>query len=272
MNIASTTNLNNSMEKTFETIKIKGPNGMLTADIYKPDTTPADKVPLVIQMHGFKANRRGPLLDAIFDRLSAAGLGIIRFDFDGCGESDGKFVDMTVPKEIDDAMAVYEYARKLSWVDKIYLVGHSQGGVVASMSAGKLGKEKVSGLVLLAPAAVLREDAIRGNTQGAHYDSMNPPAFVEVAPGFKIGREYILTARDLPIYDTARGYQGPALMIHGTGDTIVPYTYSLRYKEIFLNGTVHLLQGVTHLFTSHEQEAARLVTAYLTEVVSGYCL
>lgn len=259
-------------QAAFQTIDIEGPNGILVADLHKPELSDGEKAPLTILMHGFKATRRGPLLDAIFNTLASRGLGVLRFDFDGCGESEGKFSDMTVPKEINDALAVYENASQLPWVSEIYIVGHSQGGVVASMTAGKLSREKVAALALLAPAAVLREDAIRGNTQGAHYDSLNPPETVEVAPGFTIGRDYITTARNLPIYDTACGYQGPAIMVHGTGDIVVPYTYSLRYKEIFRNGTVRLLPGVTHLFTTHEQEAADIVALFLTTTSQCYCL
>lgn len=254
------------------TIAIDGPNGKLMADVHTPQLNEGEKKPLVIIMHGFTANRNYPLVSAIYEEITAQGLGAIKFDFDGHGESGGSFTDMTVPKEINDALAVYEYACALPWVSDIYFVGHSQGGVVASMTAGKLGTEKVAGVCLLAPAAVLRDDAIRGQLMGTTYDASNPPETVGIYRGLHVGRQYILTAQTLPIYDTAKMYQGPALMLHGTADVIVPYTYTLHYDEIYGTGCLRLLPGVNHSFTGHEKEAASIVADFLRQTVNCYVL
>lgn len=85
---------------------------------------------------------------------------------------------MTVPNEIEDAKKVYDYAVKLPAVTSVSLAGHSQGGVVASMTAGILGTQKIKSLALMAPAAVLREDAIRGILFGQQYDVSNLPEAV----------------------------------------------------------------------------------------------
>lgn len=96
---------------------------------------------------------------------------------------------------------------------------------------GDIGADGVKCVVLLAPAAVLRDDAIRGNTMGARYNPLDPPASVQLFPGKNLGGEYIRTAFSLPIYETARKYTGPACIIHGAGDQVVPYTYGERYHE-----------------------------------------
>ena len=255
-----------------QTINIQGPNGNLVADVNTPEMKPGESKPMVVLMHGFGSNRHHPLVTAMYEQLSSDGIGVIRFDFDGCGDSDGEFVDMTVPKEIADAKAVYEYVKGLPWVSKIYFAGHSQGGVVASMTAGELGIEAVAGIALLAPAAVLREDAIRGTTQGATYDAANPPASVKLPRDMMLGRNYIITAQTLPIYDTSSKYPGPVLMLHGTGDIIVPYTYSLRYNEIYRNGSLRLLYGVDHNFTGHEKEASDVVSDFFVNSAKYYVL
>ena len=43
-----------------------------------------------------------------------------------------------------------------------------------------------------------------------------------------MGHDYIATAQTLPIYETAKEYKGAVLVIHGTWDVIVPYTYGER--------------------------------------------
>ena len=67
----------------------------------------------------------------------------MKFDFNGHGESEGEFSGMTVPNEIEYAKLVYEYVKSLPFVGDIALTGHSQGGVVASMTAGDFGADGV---------------------------------------------------------------------------------------------------------------------------------
>lgn len=221
------------VQGTQERVTIAGSKGQLAAIIQKPALEQGRRVPFAIIMHGFTGRKDSRLLQLIADSLQCRGIASLRFDFNGHGESEGKFEDMTVLNEIEDAKKVFDYVSSLPYAGRIVLVGHSQGGVVASMTAGELGGDKVSAVVLLAPAAVLREDAIRGNTQGALYDPLDPPATVKL-PGrdLSIGAAYIRTAYSLPIYETASRYQGPALMLHGNEDHIVPYTYSECYQKI----------------------------------------
>ena len=149
-------------------------------------------------------------------------MGSIRFDFNGHGRSDGLFEQMTVPNEIVDTKHVLEYVEHLDYVNRIALAGHSQGGVVAAMTGGELGNGRIDALVLLAPAGVLRDDALRGNTFGKIYDPKNPPETIELWGGRKLGGNYIRTATGLPIYETAMHYTEPTLVIHGESDRTVP--------------------------------------------------
>ena len=243
---------------------IPSPNGNLVGIINTPDNR--SEFPLVILSHGFTSSKESDVIVAVDKELQKLGIATIRFDFDGHGESDGDFQFMTVPKEIEDLKAVYEYATTVEGVTSISLVGHSQGGVVTSMVAGDLGKKKIKSVVLMAPAAILREDAIRGNTQGAIYDPLDPPEYVELEkPGeiLKLGRDYIRTAFDLPIYETAEGYRGDVCIIHGTGDRIVPYTVALHYQHIYRNPELHLIPREDHGFSNDREGAAKIAAEFL---------
>lgn len=244
-------------------ITIDGDHGKLSAVLQTPDG--AKTYPLVIICHGFTGNKGSLLLRSLAKQLELRGIASIRFDFNGHGKSAGKFQNMTVLNEIEDAKKVYDYARALPAVTSISIAGHSQGGVVASMVAGELGAKKIKAVALLAPAAVLRDDAIRGNLFGQHFNASKPPRFVEIPMPhgkFKVGRNYIKTAQTLPIYETAEKFHGHALMIHGTGDIIVPYTYSLSYKKVYKHGEVELLDGVDHGFKGHERRAAKIAADF----------
>lgn len=247
-----------------EDLTITGSDGKkLSAIIVTPDLKEGQKCPMVILMHGFSGEKDGILNRTMADDLLAEGIASIRFDFNGHGKSEGRFEDMTVPNEIEDAKAVYEYVRALPYVKKIGFVGHSQGGVVASMTAGVLGKKAVKAVVLFAPATILREDAIKGETMGARYNPLDPPESVELFRGLKLGREYIKTAFWLPIYETAAGYKGKAMVFHGTGDTLVPYTCGQRYGDIWKKAEIRLIDGENHGIMNTLKESCAEATAFL---------
>lgn len=252
-----------------ERVIIQGDHGKLVADVQTPDVMPP-KCPIVILCHGFTGNRNGGLERGIARELEAQGIASIRFDFNGHGESDGDFQQMTVPNEIDDARHVYDWVNADCRFGHIGIAGHSPGGVVTAMLAGMLGKKALKGgVVLLAPAGVLRDDAIRGNVPGQsgdYGDPQNPPEYVEVW-GHHLGRDYIKTAFWLPIYETAAGYKGPACIIHGTSDRTVPYTYGLRFHQLWKKSEWHLLDHFDHGFGPHPDEAINLVVTFFLKTL-----
>ena len=245
-------------------LKIDGSTGKLEAVIQRPELNHGEKCRMVMLLHGFTGSKENRPLTDIADMLEAQGIASIRFDFNGHGQSEGAFENMTVLNEIEDAKKVFEFVKGLEYVESVSVAGHSQGGVVTSMLAGELGAENVRSIALLAPAAVLRDDALRGSAFGVSYDAGNIPESVNIW-GHKLGREYIITAQTLPIYETAEKFTGPVCLIHGTADRIVPYTYSLSYKRVYQNSELHLIDGADHGFRGFEDEAAKIATDFFVK-------
>lgn len=255
--------------QTSDTLKVEGSVGKLYTIVQRPEMKSKEKLPVVIICHGFGSDCNRPLLREIARDVVEQGMIAIRFDFNGCGQSDGKFQDMTVLNEIQDLKCVIDWARRQPWTENISLVGHSQGGVVVSMTAGELGAGEIKCEALLAAAAVLRDDAIRGTTQGASYDPYNIKGdYVELprrmdGQSLKVGKGYIESAMTLPIYETAGNYTGPVLILHGTHDRVVPYTYSERYHEKLPQSELHLISDEDHTFSNTYQQSALLVADWL---------
>ena len=249
-----------------EKVWVQGSVGKLSVVVQTPDNlVEGEKCPVVIMMHGFMGNKDGMMEKIAADKLASHGIATVKFDFNGHGESEGEFSGMTVPNEIEDAKLVYDYVKSLPFAGDVAFTGHSQGGVVASMTAGDLGVEEIACVVLLAPAAVLRDDAIRGSTMGARYNPLDPPVSVQLFPGKNLGGEYIRTAFSLPIYETAKKYTGPACIIHGTGDQVVPYTYGERYHYIWPGSELHILPAADHGFSRNLQEVVDLMVDFLVK-------
>lgn len=91
-----------------ELITVQGDHGKLDVKIQTPDASA--KCPLLILCHGFCGSKDGKLFDCIVDSVNKKGIAVLRFDFNGHGKSEGRFEDMTVPNEIEDAKSILRYA------------------------------------------------------------------------------------------------------------------------------------------------------------------
>lgn len=262
------------VESEREIVSIDGDHGQLSAVIQRPPMQAGEQCPMVMLCHGFGGNKEGQMFDLIADSLCRHGIASIRFDFNGHGESDGEFQQMTIPNEVVDARKVYEYVRDLRYVSKVGIVGHSQGGVVTAMLAGQLSEQAgaepspLSAVVLLAPAGTIRNDCIRGSFFGANFDPLDPPEYLSLfGDRLRLGRDYITTSFRLPIYETAAHYHGPAAIIHGTADRLVPYTYGLRFHQQWTGSEYYELDGHDHGFTQNLYHATNLVADFLVRTL-----
>lgn len=243
--------------------KVFGPQGGLamTVTLPKDFNEKTEKCPMVILMHGIFSSNKFVPIPALARSLSKNGIASISFDFGGHWKSEGEMKQMTVGKEIQDALAMWNYARSLPYVSEIGLLGHSQGGVVASMTAGILAKrgEAPAALVLIAPGSVIHDACRKGKFFGAEFNPADPPEYVKCFGIMKLGREYIISTQELDIYGTAKAFTGPVRLIHGSKDTIVPLSCSEKFVEsynqdaelIIVNGENHMITRKLKTVVSH---------------------
>ncbi|MBR4134873.1 MAG: alpha/beta fold hydrolase [Bacteroidales bacterium] len=247
-------------------ISIDGSKGKLSALLYVPNTHPGGSSDLVILCHGLNCDHNFDLMHRIEEQLHANGFATLTFDFNGHGKSEGKFVDMTIPNEIEDLEQVLAYARDLRFVDDIALVGHSQGAVVAAMVAGKH-PEDIKAVVLLAPASSVRDDVVRGNLFGIEFNPLDLPDSLVLSNGIALGYRYLKTASHLPIFETSANYHGNACIIHGTGDRLVPYTCGERFHQTWSGSEYYELEYYDHNFTVCPYRPVEITTGFLSRVL-----
>ena len=253
-----------------ERFMIPGPKGRLQAILQLPDgfDRTRDRCTVVILMHGIMPNPVTIPLPHFARALVNSGYAALRFFFYGNWGSDGTNEEVTVPGEIEDARAVYRLVRSWPFAEKVVLLGHSQGGVVAGMLAGLLACQfqqeaaPPDALILLSPGAVLKDYAREGRLFGLRVDPENPPERKRVL-WYTIGRDYILTAQTLPIYETSALYTGPVCICHGTIDRIVPFRYSERYAAGYADARLHPIRGANHFYSFRRRRVDALLLAFL---------
>jgi len=96
-----------------------------------------ENFPIAIICHGWAAHRFFQNFFYMQREMSKKGINVIRFDFKGTGESQGKWEDQTITSMLEDLDAIINFAKEKFKNDKICLVGHSQGAYVAFLKAAR---------------------------------------------------------------------------------------------------------------------------------------
>jgi len=227
---------NNSEKQIVECQKIEIPSksGILRGYLKGPSKVLAGKkkAPLIVIMHVLDDWCEFDLIKKQADAYAQEGYAVLTVDFDGHGYSDGKFFDMTLSKEFEDAEAIMNYAKSLKFALEINLIGHSQGGVVASVTAVKF-SDDIKRLVLLAPGGMLADNLRAGRCFGVEFDPSNPPEKFVVF-GDEIGRDYVIDAMKMDLYKMAEGFSGHnILLVSGGADPLVKEEVVRNYEKLY---------------------------------------
>ena len=182
---------------------------------------------LIIMSHS--ANVNSDTLSTYAARSAALGYLVYTFDFPGGSNSSRSDpVDScTIFTEMDTLSFIIDYFDEQTYVDGIYLFGTSQGGLVSSVVADEK-DDQLSGLILFYPAYNIPE--------------------LMVKLSFMIDAEYKKQLEDYDVYEHIGSFSKDVLIIHGTSDIMVPYSYSERAGELYDSCQLELIEGANHGF------------------------
>ena len=179
--------------------------------------------------------------------LQNAGYLVYAFDFcggnyDDNAQSDGEFIDMTINSEMADLKAVFEEVKTWDEVDtdNIFLMGHSQGGLITSLVAGDV-MDEINGIILIAPGYEL-VDMVRSK----YPNRADIPEMFDMFGTFKVGQAYGQSLWDLNWQIVIERFTKPVLLLHGTKDQVIDYTYSVEASENFEDAHIELFPNAGH--------------------------
>lgn len=237
-------------------------NGQKIYGIAYIPKTEKERVPLVISSHGLGGSHRSNVNYA--KQLAGHGIAVYCFDFRGGGgkDSEGSTKQMSVMTEVSDLEVVLEAAKSWDFVDinKIVLLGTSQGGIVSAIVAARH-TEEVSGLILMYPAFMISD------TIHEVYDSLD-----EVPKSFRFkqfvaGYPYIADMWDYNVYSEIGNFNKKVLLMHGNEDIIVPISYSEHAAEVYPDVEYFVIDGAGHGFGGTAfDKANRHIFDYLQEI------
>ncbi len=250
--------------KVSESFTIQDDGIALSAVLERPAE---ESSPLIIVLHGFTSAKNRPHTLAACEAMRSAGFATLRFDLYGHGESGGEFRKHTLYKWISNTLAVIRYARSLDFVTEIWLSGHSQGGLVASLVAG-MEPDHIKGLILRAPAFTIPAGAREGNLLGYRFDPLRIPDEIKTIKSLTLDGEYVRVAQTLYVEEAIDRFQGPVLLLHGSVDDTVPVQDSMKNARRYRNCRLEILNGETHHFDQHPEQMKSIIRDWLANTCS----
>lgn len=173
---------------------------------------------LVIMAHGFPGHKTGnnDLYGDLEFLLADKGLHTLRFDFRGCGESDGREEDFTLAGACEDFQQVLFWAKEKEY-KRLAFIGEGLGATLAVMNAAL----NVRVMVLLWPAFDLKSygqnvfglDKLKEEDQKKKYIEHE---------NHKIGLNLVKELGSTPLHYALHEVFMPTLIMHGAHDKIIP--------------------------------------------------
>ncbi|MFA6606646.1 MAG: alpha/beta hydrolase [Sphingomonas sp.] len=214
--------------------------------------------PTVVFLPGYGSDMEGTKALTLEAWAKRSGRAFLRFDYGGCGQSEGDFEDQTLTGGRDDVLAMLDQLVEGPAV----LVGSSLGGWLMLLVA-RDHPHKVAALVGIAPAPDFTD---WGFTVDEKLQILSEGRLE------KVGRY-----ADLPMVYTRAFWQSgeanrvlfsglpidvPVRLLQGLADTEVPWNRTLRLAELLRSGDVQLtlVKGGDHRL-SRDADLALLIAA-----------
>jgi dienelactone hydrolase len=210
-------------------------------------------MPAVLMLHGFASVRDevGDMYKRLAAELAEYGIGSLRIDFRGWGESAGAMTKSTVNQMVEDAAAATEYLQGLDWVDseRLGLIGFSLGGSVSVYSVGEH-PDAYKSLVLWSTFGELYDIYLNSMGQDT-LDTAQEAGEVEVNLGFRmvtLGGAFFDSLDDHDYQAEFAKYEGALLVVAGSEDGSAEFVDWYRENAQGELRASYLIDGADHIF------------------------
>ena len=212
--------------------------------------------------HGFTLGKDSPAASRICKQLASEGVGMLRFDNLGLGDSEGDWGDGSFSHKVADTAQATRFMND-SGRNVRLLVGHSFGG--AAVIAAALQLESVRAVASI--GAPYEPAHVEHN-----YDALVDRILAEGEAPFLIGgkaltlrRHFLEDVRGVDLHEQIRTLHRALLVMHSPTDNTVGIANAseifraARHPRSFVS-----LEGADHLLTGRNQaqRAARIISAW----------
>ncbi|MEM9594487.1 MAG: alpha/beta fold hydrolase [Acidobacteriota bacterium] len=245
-----------------ERIQFPGAHGLdLAARVDRPADPPKA---WALFAHCFTCSKDLKAVSRISRALVERGLGVLRFDFTGLGESEGDFADTNFSTNLQDLEAAVDFMRVELRAPQV-LIGHSLGGAAVLSMASDV-PEAHAVVTLGAPSDTehLRDSLLR---TAPELDGDVDEAEVQLAGrSFKIKRQFIDDLQGKRVLASVQNLGLPLLILHSPIDEVVHVDHARRIYEAAKHPRSFVsLDSADHLLLKDPADAR-----YVAEVITAW--
>ena len=245
----------------FQKISFKNQDGQTLSGRLE---LPVDRHPhnFAVFAHCFTCTKNLLAVKNISRALTASGIGVLRFDFTGLGESEGAFADTNFSGNVEDLIAASEYLSEHFKAPSL-LVGHSLGGAAIIYAAKQLSSVQAVATIGAPSNPVHVQHLLKSELAEIQEKGM-----AQVSLGgrdFRIKKQFLDDLKSKSLQKVLKELSKAVLVLHSPQDTIV----GIKNAEELYMAAHHpksfvSLDGADHLLSSKKD------SLYVGRVIAGW--
>jgi uncharacterized protein len=229
-----------------------GNNEQLAGYLHKPEGIEEHHYKKgIVLAHCFTCSKHVKIMRSICDALAESGFLVLRFDFSGSGESEGKFEDANYTKEMNDLDHAVDFIKTYG-VKKIGALGHSMGSAVSILHGSR--DSRIDSLCVVAGHS--EANSIKEVFSPSDYEEIMKKGSKEVEIFGKtvvMKREFFEDAEQQDIKGALENFERPFCVIHGEDDEIIPVEHATKLYD-FAAGKkeIQIIPKARHMFANEK--------------------
>ena len=214
-----------------------------------------EKYDTFILVHGFGAMKEEyGLFDQLSTMLNKEGRLVFRFDFSGCGESEGDYAETSLTKLKDDLANILEFVENDKEVENVSIIAQSMGTSVTIALHPNVKK-----IILLGSFSNVHELIAKLFGEGYNADGVSKK--LRSSGNFtSINKQFWSDCDKYNLIEDVKKIKCPILFIHGSSDDKIPVSES---EKLFENANgpkeIKIIKGADHGYTDHREELLRII-------------
>ncbi len=252
-----------------ENLKFDFPNNrgeMLSGKLELPGTTPRA---FALFAHCFTCSKDFIAPNIFAKTLAESGIGVLRFDFTGLGNSQGDFSNTNFSSNIEDLISGCSQLAKEFQAPEL-LIGHSLGGAAVLKAAAQL--KHVKAVVTIAAPSDLDHFAQLFKDHLETIEQKGAADILVAGRRFTIKKQLLDDIKETELLESVRTFRKALLVMHAPLDNVV----SIHHAEQIFTAARHPKSFITldtadHLLSrrSDARYAAKVCAAWADRYLSA---
>ncbi len=168
--------------------------------------------------HCFTCSKNLKAVTNISRALTSEGIGVLRFDFTGLGESEGEFADTNFSSNVEDLLDAARFVGQ-RWEFPRLFIGHSLGGAAVLQAASRL-PEVQAVATIGAPAEPAHVTKLL-NSKREEIERTGEAEVVLAGRTFRIRKQFLDDLEGTRLLERVANLRKPLLIFHSPVDNIV---------------------------------------------------